>query len=115
MDLIDLRVAYEESGEFSHLAVQHIKYVPGRGSKSPVAMLIGEAPGASENLHGKPFVGRSGRVLDQLMQIARLRADDVVDVPIDVDSGEPEVGERANVYVTNTVKYRPPGNRTPTA
>ncbi len=102
MDLIDLREAYEEAGEFAHLKEPHIKYVPGRGSEKPVAMLLGEAPGATENLEGKPFVGRSGRVLDQLMALAGLSAD-------------PDDEARAyNAYITNTVKYRPPGNRTPT-
>lgn len=60
--------------------------------RSPV-MLIGEAPGAEEAEQGIPFVGRSGRLLNELM----------------AETGIP----RGLCYVTNTVAYRPPGNRTP--
>lgn len=94
MDLIDLREEYCESPDFKHLAVPFTYYVPGRGSERPRVMLLGEAPGATENNERKPFVGASGRVLDGLMGLAGL-------------SGE-------NAYITNTVKFRPPGNRTPT-
>lgn len=56
-------------------------------------MLVGEAPGAQEDLTGEPFVGRAGKRLDQLLR----------DVGI----------ERKEVYVTNVVKCRPPKNRNP--
>ena len=61
------------------------------GSK---VVFVGEAPGETEDLSGKPFVGRSGKLLDAIM--------------------EEEGIERANVMITNTVKCRPPGNRDPT-
>jgi DNA polymerase len=114
MDLIDFREEYEASGEFGHLKMPHIKYVPGRGSIEPVVMLIGEAPGAQENLNGRPFVGRSGRLLDQLLSLAGLILETEYTVAPDIEAGEPEVSRYPNAYVTNTVKYRPPGNRTPT-
>ncbi len=57
-------------------------------------MMIGEAPGRDEDLQGKPFVGRAGQLLDRMLAAIGL-------------------GE-AEVYITNTVYWRPPGNRTPT-
>jgi len=64
-----------------------------RGDPAARMMLIGEAPGRDEDLQGKPFVGRAGQLLDRM-----LRA-------IDLDPAE--------VYITNTVYWRPPGNRNP--
>ena len=58
-------------------------------------MLVGEAPGASEDKQGRPFVGRAGKLLDQLLGEAGLL--------------------RADVFITNVVKARPPGNRDPKA
>lgn len=58
-------------------------------------VLVGEAPGAEEDRTGRPFVGRSGRLLDELLAQAGL--------------------ERSGVAVLNVVKCRPPANRTPTA
>lgn len=115
MDLIDLREEYEASGDFAHLKEgKHVRYIAGRGATRPVAMLLGEAPNATETLAGKPFLGTPGAVLAQLMGLAGLRAEDRMVVPPDVEAGEPEVGEYANAYLTLTVKYRPPGNRVPT-
>jgi DNA polymerase len=56
-------------------------------------MLVGEAPGAEEDRAGTPFVGRSGALLEQLLAELDL--------------------ERSEIYVTNAVKCRPPGNRSP--
>lgn len=67
--------------------------VPGEGAPAAEVMLIGEAPGASEDRAGRPFVGRAGRLLDELLGAAGL--------------------VRADVYITNVVKARPPGNRDP--
>ena len=69
--------------------------VPGEGSHTARVMLVGEAPGATEDELGRPFVGRAGRLLDELLGAAGL--------------------ERAAVYITNVVKARPPGNRDPRA
>ena len=64
------------------------------GDLESKVVFVGEAPGETEDLSGKPFVGRSGKLLDAIM--------------------EEEGIERANVMITNTVKCRPPGNRDPT-
>jgi len=64
-----------------------------RGAADAPVMVIGEAPGAEEDVQGVPFVGRAGRLLDRMLEAA-------------------ELSER--VFVTNTVFWRPPGNRTPT-
>lgn len=58
-------------------------------------VLVGEAPGAQEDLRGVPFVGRAGKILDGLMAEAGL--------------------DRGRILITNTVKCRPPGNRRPKA
>ncbi len=64
-----------------------------RGSESARIMLIGEAPGRDEDLQGQPFVGRAGQLLDRMLASIGLSEE--------------------NVYITNTVYWRPPGNRTP--
>ena len=61
----------------------------------PLVAFVGEAPGATEDETGRPFVGRSGALLDQLLAEAGL--------------------DRAEAAVLNVVKCRPPGNRTPKA
>ena len=67
--------------------------VPGEGQVLAKIMFIGEAPGKSEDLKGKPFVGAAGRILDQAMENAGIK--------------------RSEVFITNVVKCRPPGNRVP--
>jgi uracil-DNA glycosylase family 4 len=69
--------------------------VPGDGEVTARVMFVGEAPGASEDKQGKPFVGRAGKLLGELLAEAGL--------------------EREGVYITNVVKARPPGNRDPKA
>lgn len=69
--------------------------VPGEGNPHASIMLIGEAPGEWEAKSGRPFVGASGRLLDSLLQSIGLG--------------------RADVYITNVVKDRPPDNRPPAA
>ena len=68
--------------------------VPGEGDHDADVMLVGEAPGASEDKAGRPFVGRAGKFLDTLLEEAGLARDAVF---------------------TNVVKARPPGNRDPKA
>jgi DNA polymerase len=65
-----------------------------RGSEQARIMMIGEAPGRDEDLQGKPFVGRAGQLLDRMLAAIGLTEE--------------------HVYITNTVYWRPPGNRTPT-
>ena len=69
------------------------RMVPGEGDELAQVMLIGEAPGATEDEQGRPFVGRAGRLLDEVLGAAGLA--------------------RADVYVTNVFKARPPQNRDP--
>ena len=69
--------------------------VPGEGNPDAEVMLVGEAPGANEDEQGRPFVGRAGKVLDEVLAEAGL--------------------EREAVYITNVVKARPPKNRDPKA
>ncbi|MEO5807144.1 uracil-DNA glycosylase [Devosia sp.] len=64
------------------------------GNPEADIMLIGEAPGAEEDRQGKPFVGKSGQLLDRMLAAIGL--------------------DRTKVYIANTVPWRPPGNRTPT-
>jgi uracil-DNA glycosylase len=70
----------------------------GVGDHASEWMVIGEAPGAEEDLRGEPFVGQAGRLLDSILGAAGL--------------GRTAVGHAA-VYIANVVKCRPPGNRNP--
>jgi DNA polymerase len=70
-------------------------FVPGEGPAPADVMIVGEAPGASEDKQGRPFVGRAGRLLDELLEAAGL--------------------SREAVFITNVLKARPPGNRDPRA
>ena len=64
------------------------------GNPQGRVMFVGEAPGHEEDISGKPFVGRSGKLLDRMMEAIGL--------------------DRGKVYIANVVPWRPPGNRTPT-
>lgn len=64
------------------------------GNPKARVMLIGEAPGKEEDRQGKPFVGPAGQLLDKMLAAIGL--------------------DRQSVYITNTLYWRPPGNRTPT-
>ena len=63
------------------------------GNPEARLMLVGEAPGRDEDLEGRPFVGRSGQLLDRMLAAIGL--------------------DRTSVYIANVVPWRPPGNRTP--
>ncbi len=67
----------------------------GEGSPQARLMFVGEAPGAEEDLQGRPFVGEAGQLLNNLLHKLGLRREDV--------------------YITNVLKSRPPGNRDPEA
>lgn len=69
------------------------KIVFGVGNPRAKLMLVGEGPGADEDLKGEPFVGRAGKKLDEMIRAIGL--------------------ERAQVYIANVVKCRPPNNRDP--
>jgi DNA polymerase len=64
------------------------------GNPEGRVMLVGEAPGRDEDIQGRPFVGRSGQLLDRMLAAIGL--------------------DRTSVYIANVVPWRPPGNRTPT-
>jgi DNA polymerase len=66
-----------------------------QGVETPDVMVIGEAPGAQEDRQGIPFCGPSGQLLDKMLAAIRL-------------------SRQENTYITNSVFWRPPGNRTPT-
>jgi DNA polymerase len=70
-------------------------FVPGEGNPWAEVVIVGEAPGATEDSEGRPFVGRAGRLLDEVLAAAGVR--------------------REEVFITNVVKARPPGNRDPLA
>ena len=103
--LRELHEEIREDERFEHLRQPGIRLVPGYGAEKPLAMVVGEAPGATENEHGRPFCGVSGQVLHQLMALAYLRAEEVI--------GKGGIRRDPNIWLTNVVKYRPPGNRTP--
>lgn len=75
------------------LAAGRTKAVPGDGPDNASIMFIGEGPGFHEDQQGKPFVGAAGQFLNELLQSIGLK--------------------REEVYITNVVKCRPPGNRDP--
>ena len=75
------------------LGQARVHTVPGAGPVPARVMLVGEAPGREEDLSGKPFVGRGGRLLDQALKQAGL--------------------DRSEVFITSVIKCRPPNNRKP--
>lgn len=79
-------------------------------------MIVGEAPGEQEDLSGEPFVGKSGQLLDNMLRAIGLsRSDDAQGGGEDAAGGESEgAGDPSHqVYICNTLKCRPPGNRNP--
>ena len=66
----------------------------GDGNINAKIMVLGEGPGAQEDIVGKPFIGRAGKLLDKMLESIKLN--------------------RKNVYISNIVNYRPPENRRPT-
>jgi DNA polymerase len=91
-DLVELyRELHDQHG--CPLAGSRTQVVFGMGNANADLMFVGEAPGATEDQQGKPFVGRAGQLLDTLLE---------------------EIGlSRGQVFVANILKCRPPGNRDP--
>lgn len=77
------------------LAETRINAVPGEGNPNARIMFVGEAPGENEDKQGKPFIGAAGKVLNKLLDQAGI--------------------SREDVFITNTVRCRPPENRVPLA
>jgi uracil-DNA glycosylase family 4 len=103
--LVDARAAAAAAGDLTELAAAIAAFdgcalkfegarqaVFSRGAADAPVMVIGEAPGAEEDQQGAPFVGRAGRLLDRMLAAA---------------------GLEGRVFITNTVFWRPSGNRTP--
>ena len=76
-----------------NLAATATQLVLGEGNPDADIVFIGEAPGEQEDKQGKPFVGRAGQFLNEMLELINL--------------------QRSDVYITNIVKYRPPNNRDP--
>jgi uracil-DNA glycosylase family 4 len=75
------------------LAKTATQLVFGDGNPDSELVFVGEAPGKNEDLQGKPFVGAAGKFLNEMLEMIGLKREDI--------------------YITNIVKYRPPGNRDP--
>ncbi len=71
------------------------KFVFGIGNPNADVLVVGEGPGAEEDKQGEPFVGRAGKLLNDILKAINFK--------------------REEVYIANIVKSRPPGNRTPTS
>lgn len=85
---------YVESFDGCQLKATAKRTVFGDGDEKAKILLVGEAPGADEDREGKPFVGKSGMLLNKMLASVGI--------------------ERKNCYITNILMWRPPGNRTPT-
>jgi len=91
LDQIDAEVkACQRCAELARCRKQTVF---GEGNPSPRFVFFGEGPGADEDRQGRPFVGRAGQLLTKMIEACQLRREDV--------------------YIMNTVKCRPPGNRNP--
>ena len=76
------------------LCQERTNVVFGVGPKNAEVLFIGEGPGENEDLQGEPFVGRAGKLLDEMLEII-------------------DLSRTKNVYIANMVKCRPPKNRDP--
>ncbi len=92
---LDALRAIVESFEGCALKATASRTVFEDGSREARVMFVGEAPGREEDLEGRPFVGRSGQLLDRMMAAVGL-------------------DRASNAYIANIIPWRPPGNRTPT-
>jgi DNA polymerase len=91
--LAALRARHDAECPHCTTAQSHTQTVFGEGDPNAELMFIGEAPGAEEDRTGRPFVGRAGRKLDEMITAMKMR--------------------REEVYIANILKSRPPGNRAP--
>jgi DNA polymerase len=69
------------------------KVVPGEGNEKSNVIFIGEAPGGEEDLKGKPFIGKAGQLFTKILHSVNIK--------------------RKDIFITNMLKCRPPGNRNP--
>lgn len=92
-ELDDIKQQILDDKVCPELAATATQLVFGDGNPESEIVFIGEAPGKNEDLQGKPFVGAAGKFLNEMLEMIDLKREDV--------------------YITNIVKYRPPGNRDP--
>ncbi len=90
-----LRARHDAECPHCTAATAHTRTVFGEGSPEARLMFVGEAPGAEEDRTGRPFVGRAGQLLNEMIKAMGL--------------------QREEVYIANVLKSRPPNNATPTA
>lgn len=76
------------------LCEERTNVVVGVGPRNAEVLFIGEGPGENEDLQGEPFVGRAGKLLDEMLEII-------------------DLSREKNIYIANMVKCRPPKNRDP--
>jgi uracil-DNA glycosylase len=93
MSFDELKQEYSKCSQCTELCDNRTQVVFGSGNKDANVLFIGEAPGANEDKNGIPFCGMSGKILDELLLSVGL--------------------SRENIFITNTVLCRPPGNRNP--
>ncbi len=91
--LDELKATIEASDVTPELKAQATQLVFGAGNPTADIVFIGEAPGKNEDLKGEPFVGAAGKFLNEMLAGIGMN--------------------RSDIYITNIVKYRPPGNRDP--
>ena len=91
--MLEVIAAEIRTCQLCELARTRTHAVPGEGPDRSSIMFIGEGPGLNEDQQGRPFVGAAGKFLGELIENAGLKRDDV--------------------FITNVVKCRPPGNRDP--
>lgn len=99
----DLGQLATEMEGFAHCDLRHgaRNFVFCDGNPAARVMIVGEAPGREEDLEGRPFVGRAGRLLDRMLAA----------IGLDRAAAAPE----GAVYISNVLPWRPPRNREPTA
>ena len=95
-DSLDAIAAEIEACRACRLCEKRVRAVPGQGPSSPLALVVGEGPGAEEDARGLPFVGPAGQLLDKML------------ASIGLD-------RLSNCFIANVVKCRPPQNRDPAA
>ncbi len=88
-----LRVRHDRECPHCTVATDHTQTVFGEGDPDADLMFVGEAPGETEDRTGRPFVGRAGKKLEDMIEAMGL--------------------SRSQVYIANVLKSRPPDNRTP--
>lgn len=93
-ELDAIRARYEADAPHKHFVTDHTNIVFGEGDPCARLMFIGEGPGAEEDRLGRPFVGKAGQLLNEMIAAMGLK--------------------REEVYIANVLKTRPPNNATPT-